>query len=176
MTDNDIQERPTRELGDEQLECQAPKPMPTATRSFLHGNAEHFGLHATRMLELEWKYIRRSPKRAGTAPGQRGMTPADGEAWSEIVRGQSETVVKLPDAAPVLAPTENSELAFLKWIAGAPVSRLNKLEGHYTASDVGLDREAVARPSNTQPPLLATDLRNRAFTESDRARTAGASA
>lgn len=174
MTDNDKQERPTRELGDEQLGCQAP--MQTATRSFRYGNAEHFGLHATRMLGLEWKYIRRSPKRAGSAPGERGMTSADGEAWSEIVRGEFETVVKLPDAAPVLAPNENSELAFLKWIAGAPVSRLSKLEGQYASSDVGLNREAVARQSNTKPPLLATDLRNRAFTESDCARSTGASA
>ena len=89
---------------------------------------------------------------------------------------QLETLVELPDAAPAPAPTEDPEIAFLKRIADTLVSRLHELEAHQAAHEVGMDRAAVARLYNTQPPRLATELQDRLITVTGRVHLAGVSA
>ena len=74
MTDKHIQGRPARELSDERLEQQDTQAHATGNWVFLHGSAEQFGRHTTRMLKLEREYARRFPKHTWQAPGERRTT------------------------------------------------------------------------------------------------------
>jgi hypothetical protein len=179
MSDNDVQGRPARELSNEELEQQGTQAHATRNWVFLHGSAEQFAHHTTRMLELEHEYVRRHPKRtwqgSGGAPTD---VVANAKAWRETVRGviqQLEALVDLSDAPATPAISDDPETAFLKRIADAPGGRLHKLEAHQAAREVGLERAAVAKLYNSDPPLLATELHDRVITAAGRARIAGIS-
>jgi len=180
MSDNDSLGRPARELSDEELEQQGTQAHATRNWVFLHGSAEQFAHHTTRMLELEREYVRRHPRR--TWQGSGGVPKdvmATAEAWRQSVRGviqQLEALVELPDAPAAAAVTGDPETAFLKRIADAPGGRLHKLEAHQAAREVGLERAALAKLYNTDPPLLATELQDRVITDVGRARIEGTSA
>jgi len=180
MRDSDIQGRPARELSDVELEQQGTQAHATRNWVFLHGSAEQFAHHTTRMLELEREYVRRHPRRTWQGSGG---APKDGvataQAWRQSVLGviqQLEALVELPDP-PAAPPFSNDPAtAFLTRIADAPGGRLNKLEAHQVAREVGLERAALAKLYNTDPPLLATELEDRVITDAGRACIDGASA
>lgn len=137
--------RPARELSDDELERQGTNAHETRNWVFLHGTAEQFATHTTRMLELEQEFLRRHPKRT----------------W----QGSGGAATDLDDASPSPDPA----LALLRALAQAPEGRLNKLEVHQLAREVGLDRAALARLYSADPPLLATDRQDRVITEAGRA-------
>jgi Family of unknown function (DUF6158) len=178
MSDEDVRGRPASELTDEELEQQGTQAHETRNWVFLHGSAEQFAHHTTRMLELEREYLRRHPKRtwqgSGGAPSDAVSTA---QAWRETVGGvirQLEALVAQADPAPApAAPAQDPENAFLQRIAGAPGGRLHKLEAHQAAREVGLDRAALARLYTAQPPLLITELHDRVITDAGRDRLAG---
>lgn len=176
MSDHGVQGRPAGELSDEELEQQGTHAHATRNWVFLHGSAEQFACHTTRMLELEREYIRRFPKR--TWQGSGGAVDdvqATAAAWAETLQGvirQLETLVELPEARKTSTADDNPVTAFLERIAGAPGGRLHKLEAHQAAREVGLDRASVARLYNTKPPLLTTDRQDRVITDAGRARLA----
>ena len=147
MTTDDVQGRPAGELTDDELEQQGTQAHQTRNWVFLHGSAEQFANHTDRMLELEREYVRRHPRR--TWQGSGGAPTVAGPAH-----------------------TADPESAFLRRIADAPGGRLHKLEAHQAAREVGLDRSAVARLYNTDPPLLATERQDRLITDAGRARLA----
>jgi len=148
MGDDDSQGRPAVELSDDELEQQGTQAHETRNWVFLHGSAEQFANHTTRMLALEDEYVRRHPRRtwqgSGGAPTGRSTEVADTRV--------------------------DPETAFLQRIADAPGGRLHRLEAHQAAREVGLDRTAVARLYNTDPPLLATERHERVITDAGRAR------
>lgn len=182
MTDNDVQGRPASELTDEELEQQGAHAHETRNWVFLHGSAEQFARHTTRMLELEREYLRRHPKRTWQGSGGAvADVAATAAAWRETVRGvigQLETLVNLPDPAPAPgteAAPGDPQLAFLQRIADAG-GRLHKLEAHQVAREVGLDRAALASLYKAKPPLLDTEGEDRVLTDAGRARLSGVSA
>jgi Family of unknown function (DUF6158) len=152
MSDPDVRGRPARDLTDEELEQQGTQAHETRNWVFLHGSAEQFAHHTTRMLELEREYLRRHPKRTWQGSGG---APTDVAATAQ---------------AP--APPRDPQTAFLHRIAGAPGGRLHKLEAHQVAREVGLDRAALARLYTATPPLLTTVLQDRVITDAGRARLA----
>lgn len=181
MSDHDVQGRPAEELSDEELEQQGTHAHQTRNWVFLHGSAEQFARHTTRMLELEREYLRRHPKRtwqgSGGAPGDPGATA---EAWHETVRGiirQLEHLVNLPtgDRATSGEPPADPERAFLQRIADAG-GKMHKLEAHQAAREVGLDRTRVANLYKADPPLVTTQGENRVLTDAGRQRLTAGSA
>lgn len=142
MSDDDVLGRPASQLSDDELAAQGKQAHDTRNWVFLHGSAEQFAHHTTRMLELENEYLRRFPQRTwqGTAAGS--------------------------DASP----SDDPEGDFLRRVAAAPGGRLHRLEAHQAAREVGLDPTALARLYNGDPPLLATDRQDRVITEAGRAR------
>ena len=179
MSDKDVQGRPAHELSNQELEQQGTQAHATRNWVFLHGSAEQFAHHTTRMLELEREYVRRHPRRtwqgSGGAPTE---VVATAEAWREIIQSviaQLEVLVDLSDAPAAPAISDDPETAFLKRIADAPGGRLHKLEAHQAAREVGLERAAVARLYTIDPPLLTTELQDRVITDAGRARIAGGS-
>lgn len=155
MSDRDAQGRPAGELSDEELEVQGTQAHATRNWVFLHGSAEQFAHHTTRMLELEREFMRRHPKRTWQGSGG---APSD-----------------LSDAPSAPAVSDDPETAFLKRIADAPGGRLHKLEAHQAARETGLDRAALAKLYTVDPPLLATEMQDRLITEAGRARITGMS-
>lgn len=137
--------RPARELSDDELERQGTNAHETRNWVFLHGTAEQFATHTARMLELEQEFLRRHPKRT----------------W----QGSGGAATDRDDASPAPDPA----LALLRALARAQEGRLNKLEVHQLAREVGLDRAALARLYSADPPLLATDRQDRVITEAGRA-------
>jgi hypothetical protein len=138
----DAQGRPAHELSDEELEQQGKSAHDTRNWVFLHGTAEQFATHTARMLELEQEYLRRYPKRT----------------WQ--------------GSAGVREDVEDPVGELLRTIAEAPDGRMNKLEVHQLAREVGLDRQALAALYNADPPLLATDKQDRVLTDAGRERLA----
>lgn len=132
--------RPARELSDEELEQQGKSAHDTRNWVFLHGTAEQFATHTARMLELEQEYLRRFPKRTWQGSGG-------------VREGVEDPVGEL-----------------LRTIAEAPGGRMNKLEVHQLAREVGLGRQALAALYNADPPLLATDRQDRVLTDAGRER------
>lgn len=152
MTTPDSHGRPASELTDEELEQQGTQAHTTRNWVFLHGTAEQFATHTSRMLELEQEYLRRHPKRtwqgSGGAPGG--------------------------DAGP--APVaDDPSIALLRRLAGSPDGRMHKLEVHQAAREVGLDRAALARLYTAEPPLLTTEQQDRVITDAGREWLASAS-
>jgi len=142
VADDDVLGRPASQLSDDELAAQGKQAHDTRNWVFLHGSAEQFAHHTTRMLELENEYLRRFPQRTwqGTAGS---ATPP---------------------------PSEDPEGDFLRRIAAAPGGRMHRLEAHQAAREVGLDPTALARLYNADPPLLATDRQDRVITDAGRAR------
>ena len=180
MSDHEPQGRPAGELSDEELEQQGKNAHDTRNWVFLHGSAEQFAHHTSRMLELEREYLRRHPKRtwqgSGGAPHDVRETA---EAWRETVRGviqQLEALVELPDPPATTESGVDPEVAFLQRIADAPGGRMHKLEAHQAAREVGLERAAVARLYTADPPLVTTELQDRVITDEGRARLAAMTA
>jgi Family of unknown function (DUF6158) len=174
MSDNEVRGVPATELSDEELEQQGKQAHDTRNWVFLHGSAEQFARHTTRMLELEREYLRRYPKRTWQGSGGAAAdTAGTAEAWRETVRGvirQLEALVAQPDAStPATAdtPADPAE-AFLHRIAGAG-GRLHKLEAHQVAREVGLERSLLADLYKADPPLLSTEGEDRVLTEQGRA-------
>jgi hypothetical protein len=147
MTTPESQGRPVAELSDEELEQQGKNAHETRNWVFLHGTAEQYATHTSRMLDLEQEYLRRYPKRtwqgSGGAPGA--------------------GVPKVDDPAKAL----------LRRVADAPGGRLHKLEVHQAAREVGLDRAALARLYTGEPKLLETEHEYRVITNAGRAQLAG---
>jgi hypothetical protein len=174
MTEHDVQGRPAAELSDEELERQGKQAHATRNWVFLHGSAEQFARHTTRMFELEREYLRRHPKRtwqgSGGAPADREATA---DAWRQAVLGiieQLTLLLKLPDPQPAdAAPAADPIQAFLRRIADAG-GRMHKLEAHQAAREAGLERAAVAGLYKSDPPLLVTEGHDRVITAAGRAR------
>jgi hypothetical protein len=144
-----VRGRPASELTDEELEQQGKAAHDTRNWVFLHGTAEQFATHTTRMLELEQEYLQRHPKR--TWQGSGGAEPAD--------------------PTPVADP----EAALLAKVAATADGRMHKLEVHQAAREVGLERAALARLYTADPPLLLTEKQDRVITPEGRARAEAAS-
>ena len=168
---------PASELSDEELESQGKQAHETRNWVFLHGSADQFAHHTARMLELEREYIRRYPKRtwqgSGGAAHDLEQTAA---SWRETVRGvvaQLEALVELPDPKPSDgAAAEESVTALLQKIADKG-GRMNRLEAHQVAREVGLDPAVRADLYKAEPPLVATEGKERVLTDAGRARLAG---
>jgi hypothetical protein len=144
MTDH-VQGRPAHELTDEELEQQGTQAHATRNWVFLHGSAEQFARHTSRMLELEQEYLRRFPQRTWQSSGGADSTPPPA-----------------PAADPVVAL-----LGRMVEVGG----RMHKLEAHQAAREVGLDRAALAALYKADPPLLVTQGQDRVITEAGRARS-----
>jgi hypothetical protein len=56
-------------------------------------------------------------------------------------------------------------VALLRRVATAEGGRMNKLEVHQTAREVGLERAALAKLYNGDPPLLRTEKQDRVITD-----------
>lgn len=168
---------PASELSDEELEKQGKSAHETRNWVFLHGSAEQFAHHTARMLELEREYLHRHPKRtwqgSGGAPTDLAQTAA---SWRETVRGviaQLEALVDLPDPQSSDVPGAVDPVgAFLQRLADNG-GRLNKLEAHQAAREVGLDPAVRADLYKADPQLVATEGPDRVLTEAGRSRLAG---
>ena len=177
MNDEEIQGRPASDLSDEELEQQGKQAHDTRNWVFLHGSAEQFARHTTRMLELEREYLTRHPKRTWQGSGGAAADLAStAEAWRETVRGvirQLEALVAQPepDGAVELSAAADPADAFLRRIADAG-GRIHKLEAHQVAREVGLERSLLADLYKSDPPLLGTEGQDRVLTEHGRARAA----
>ncbi len=148
MADLPVTGRPAGELTDEELEQQGTQAHATRNWVFLHGSAEQFARHTTRMLELEAEYVRRFPRRTWQGSGG---APADALA-----------------ASP-LDPSVDPEIDFLRALVVAG-GRLHKLEAHQAARVAGLDRTALAKLYKSDPPALRIEGNERVLTDAGRAR------
>lgn len=167
------QGRPARELTDEELEQQGRSAHETRNWVFLHGTAEQFANHTARMLELEQEYLRRHPKRtwqgSGGAPGDEAQAALLRTALRGVVV-QLQALLEPPPRADGVGPVDDPSTTLLRRVAEAPDGRMNKLEVHQLAREVGLDRQALAGLYNAEPPLLATEGADRVITDAGRAR------
>ncbi len=174
MTDDDVRGRPAGELTDGELEQQGTQAHATRNWVFLHGSAEQFARHTTRMLELEREYVRRFPKRtwqgSGGAPGDLEETAA---AWRETLQGvirQLEALISLPDAKPHPGDAEADPARTLLIRIRDQGGRMHKLEAHQAAREAGLGRGGLASLYKADPPLLATEGEYRVITDAGLAR------
>ncbi len=150
MVDDDVTGRPAGELSDEELEAQGTQAHATRNWVFLHGSAEQFARHTTRMLELEAEYVRRFPRRTWQGSGGAGS-------------GGGGTLHADP------------ELDFLRALERAG-GRLHKLEAHQVARECGLDRTTLARLYKGDPAPLRTEGDERVLTVAGRSRLAAPAA
>jgi hypothetical protein len=165
--------RPARELSDEELEQQGKNAHETRNWVFLHGTAEQFATHTARMMELEQEYLRRHPKRTWQGSGGAPTDDAQAAVLRKALRGilvQLEALVEPPVVEHGGAGSaDDPAVALLRQVAEAPGGRMNKLEVHQLAREVGLERAALARMYNADPALLATDRQDRVITDAGRA-------
>jgi hypothetical protein len=165
--------RPARELSDEALEQQGKNAHDTRNWVFLHGTADQFATHTARMMELEQEYLRRHPKRTWQGSGGAASDEAQVAVLRKALRGilvQLEALIE----PPVVEHDDTSDASdpaveLLRHVAHAPGGRMNKLEVHQLAREVGLERAALARMYNADTPLLATDKQDRVITDAGRA-------
>ena len=175
---DDVVGRPAAELSDEELERQGTHAHATRNWVFLHGSAEQFARHTSRMLELEREYLRRHPKRTWQGSGGAAADPeATAVAWRETLLGvirQLESLVELPDPrpAPPVPSTDPAE-AFLLLLAAAG-GRMHKLEAHQAAREAGLDRAGLAELYRADPPFVTADGDTRRLTDRGRSRARSA--
>ena len=165
--------RPASELTDTELEAQGTQAHATRNWVFLHGTAEQFARHTSRMLELEQEYLRRHPQRTWQRSGGAAPTPeTEVAALREALRGiaaQLEALATEPvHAAGPAAPVADPALAVLATVASAPDGRLHKLEVHQAAREAALDRASLAALYTADEPLLATDRQDRVITDAGR--------
>jgi hypothetical protein len=178
MAGQDVTGRPAAELSDEELERQGTQAHETRNWVFLHGSAEQFARHTSRMLELEQEYLRRHPQRTWQATGGAAVDrEATAAAWRETLTGiihQLEALIGLPDPQPdqQTAGVDPAE-AFLRRMAQEG-GAMHKLEAHQVARDVGLDRAALADLYRAEPPFVATAGNTRVLTDRGWERTQGA--
>ncbi|WP_206060981.1 DUF6158 family protein [Nonomuraea basaltis] len=177
MTHHDVHGRPAAELSDEELERQGALAHATRNWVFLHGSAEQFARHTSRMFELEREYLHRFPKRTWQGSGGAGENrEATADAWRETVLGiieQLTMLLELPGPQPAGAPAADPVRTFLQRIADAG-DRMHKLEAHQAAREAGLERAAVADLYKAEPPLIVTEGHDRVLTAAGRAHlTAG---
>ena len=168
--------RPARELSDEELERQGKSAHDTRNWVFLHGTAEQFATHTARMLELEQEYLRRHPKRTWQGTGGALTDESQAAVLRKALRGvivQLEALLEPPVPRHEDVAGDDPAIALLRTIAEAPGGRMNKLEVHQLAREVGLDRPALARLYSADPPLLRTDQQDRVVTDAGRARVGG---
>jgi hypothetical protein len=166
--------RPARELSDEELEQQGKNAHETRNWVFLHGTADQFATHTARMFELEQEYLRRHPKRTWQGSGGAATDESQAAVLRKALRGilvQLEALIEPPAVDhDDTSGNDDPAVALLRHIAEAPDGRMNKLEVHQLAREVGLDRAALAGLYNADPPLLATDKQDRVITDAGRAR------
>ncbi len=165
--------RMARELSDEELEQQGKNAHETRNWVFLHGTAEQFATHTARMMELEQEYLRRHPKRTWQGSGGAATDDAQVAVLRQALRGIMVDLEALIE--PLALEHDDTTGAgdpavdLLRHVAAAPGGRMNKLEVHQLAREVGLDRAALARMYNAAPQLLATDKQDRVITDAGRA-------
>jgi hypothetical protein len=167
--------RPARELSDEELERQGRSAHDTRNWVFLHGTAEQFATHTARMLELEQEYLRRHPKRTWQGTGGAPSDESQAAVLRKALRGvvvQLEALLEPPVAQHHEISADDPATALLREIGSTPGGRMNKLEVHQLAREVGLDRAALARLYSVDPPLLRTEQQDRVITDAGRARIA----
>ncbi|HET8561564.1 MAG TPA: DUF6158 family protein [Marmoricola sp.] len=167
--------RPARELSDEELEQQGKSAHDTRNWVFLHGTAEQFATHTARMLELEQEYLRRHPKRTWQGSGGAPTDESEAAVLRKALRGvivQLEALLEPPGRPDEVGGADDPATVVLRRIAEAPGGRLNKLEVHQLAREVGLDRQQLATLYNGEPALLATDKQDRVITDAGLARLA----
>ena len=176
MTTSGIQGpgRPASELSDEELEQQGTHAHATRNWVFLHGTAEQYEHHTTRMLELEQEYLRRHPKR--TWQGTGGLARAEVDEVTRLraaLRTLGQQVDALladfPDREPAGPPAPGQrEAELLARVAAAPDGRMHRLEVHQAAREVGLDHTTLAALYRSNPPLLAVEREHRRITSAGR--------
>jgi hypothetical protein len=168
------QGRPATELSDAELAPQGKHAHDTRNRVFLHGTAEQFANHTARMLELEQEYLRRYPKRTWQGSGGAPTEDSELQVLRKALRGilvQLEALLSPPARdGDGLGDVDDPATALLRQVAAAPDGRMNKLEMHQLAREVGLDRAALARLYSADPPLLQTDKQDRVITSAGRER------
>lgn len=165
--------RPARELTDEELEQQGTNAHATRNWVFLHGTADQFATHTARMLELEQEYLRRHPKRTWQGSGGAATDDSEVAVLRKALHGiilQLEALLEPPAHDDTGGGSGDPVLALLSQVAEAPKGRMNKLELHQLAREVGLDRAALARLYNSDPALLKTEKQDRVITEAGRAK------
>jgi hypothetical protein len=171
MTTAETYGRPARELSDEELEQQGKQAHETRNWVFLHGTAAQFATHTARMLELEQEYLRRHPKRTWQGSGGAADVSSDVEVRRAALRGmftQLEALLERRPVEPGARPDGDPVTALLRHIAEQTGGRMNKLEVHQLAREVGLERAALARLYNADPPLLVTERQDRVITDAGR--------
>jgi hypothetical protein len=165
--------RPARELSDDELEQQGRNAHETRNWVFLHGTADQFATHTARMLELEQEYLRRHPKRtwqgSGGAPTDESQVAVLRKALLGIVL-ELEALIEPPPHDDHDLEVDDPVVALLRAVAAADGGRMNKLEVHQLAREVGLERAALAKLYGGDGPLLQTDKQDRVVTEAGRAR------
>jgi hypothetical protein len=174
MTDR--QGIPARELSDEELERQGVQAHATRHWVFLHGTAEQFRTHTSRMLELEEEYLRRHPQRTWQGAGGTVATASRDDRIRDLVQTFSGAVTALLDEEPAPVPGTPAgrvpvaaQAALLRHFAEAPDGRLHKLEAHQLARQVAPDSHLVAGLYRQDPPLLQADRDSRVITDAGRA-------
>ncbi|WP_134765224.1 DUF6158 family protein [Nocardioides sp. 1609] len=163
--------RPAHELTDLELEQQGTQAHATRNWVFLHGSAEQFATHTARMLELEQEYLQRYPKRtwqgSGGAVSEETQLQVVQQALRNIMQ-QLQALLEHPPRAESASEEDDPQRSLLGRVAATPGGRMNKLELHQVAREVGLDRTALARLYSAEPPLLRTDLQDRVITRAGR--------
>lgn len=170
-----LQGRAASELTDAELESQGTQAHATRNWVFLHGTAEQYARHTSRMLELEQEYLRRHPHRTWQGSGGATTDPrSEAAALREALRGivaQLEALAAEPAHDPTTAArVDDPVLAVLSAVAEAPGGRLHKLEVHQAAREAGLDRPSLAALYTSDEPLLAVEQQDRVVTDAGRER------
>ncbi|GAA4666074.1 DUF6158 family protein [Gordonia humi] len=171
--------RPAHELTDAELEQQGATAHETRNWVFLNGTAEQFATHTARMLELEQEYLRRHPMRTWQGSGGAAGEQSELDVLKQALRGILVQITALLDSEPVRRDGEHTAVtdptaALLSRIAAADGGRMHKLEVHQAAREVGLERSALAKLYQSDPPLLITEQSDRVITDAGRARLAEA--
>ena len=86
---------------------------------------------------------------------------------------QLEALLEPPPPRAGDVAVADPAIALLRTISESPGGRMNKLEVHQLAREVGLDRAALARLYSVDPPLLRTEQQDRVVTDAGRARVGG---
>ncbi|MBA3523324.1 MAG: GNAT family N-acetyltransferase [Geodermatophilaceae bacterium] len=167
--------RPAVELDDAELEAQGTQAHATRNWVFLHGTAEQFARHTSRMLELEQEFLRRHPHRTwqgsgGAGSGRRDEIAALREAVRAIAAQLQALAAEPPSATPAPTGAEDPVLLLLAAVAAAPDGRMHKLELHQAARESGVDRTALAALYTAAEPLLSTEQQDRVLTDAGRVR------